>query len=188
MRFSAEDIFPLTPERWDDFLQLFGPRGACGGCFCMWWRLSAREFENQKGDGNREAMKQLVFSGIQPGILLYIENKAIGWCSLGPRDHFPRLQRSRILKPIDNLPVWSIVCFFIHKNYRRKGMSSRLLNGAIELARSNNARIIEAYPIDTIENYPAAFAFTGIAGIFRKAGFKEVARRSPKRPIMRLKL
>ncbi|OQX87638.1 hypothetical protein B6D60_03510 [candidate division KSB1 bacterium 4484_87] len=185
---SAANISPLTPERWHDFIRLFGEKGGCAGCFCMWWRISVKEFEIQKGYKNRDAMEKLVHSGKIPGILLYQENEPVGWCSLGPRENFPRLQRSQILKPIDDEPVWSIVCFFIAKNFRRKGMSGKLVNGAIRFANENDAKILEAYPIDTSENYPAAFAFTGLASTFRKAGFEEVSRRSSKRPIMRLKL
>ena len=103
----------LTPERWTDFEELFGERGAAGGCWCMWWRLTQREFDAQKGEGNRRAMKAIVDSGRVPGVLAYHEGQPVGWCSVAPREEFPRLGRSRILKPVDDEPVWSVVCFFI---------------------------------------------------------------------------
>ena len=185
---SSVNIAPLTPELWEDFLTLFGKSGACGGCFCMWWRLSARDFEANKGDQNRRLMKELVFSSKQPGILLFLDDKPIGWCSLAPRNEFPRLNRSRILKRVDDKYVLSIVCFYIDRKYRRQGFSELLLKGAIDFARSRGAKILEAYPIDAKKEYPAVFAFTGFVKPFARAGFKEVARRSEKRPIMRLSL
>ena len=97
---------PLTPSRWDDFADLFGPRGATGGCWCMWWRITNKEFEANKGEGNRMAIKDLVDKGTIPGILAYDGDQAIGWCSVAPREEFTRLERSRILKPVDEQPVW----------------------------------------------------------------------------------
>ncbi|MFQ5676789.1 MAG: hypothetical protein ACE5G1_12905 [bacterium] len=100
---------PLTPERWSDFEELFGPRGACGGCWCMWYRLTRSEFDKQKGGGNLQAMKTLVQARNIPGLLAYQNKKAVGWCSVAPREEFAALARSRILKPVDEQPVWSIV-------------------------------------------------------------------------------
>src|SRR5215470_11672322 len=114
---------PLTPDRWDDFETLFGARGACGGCWCMLWRLSRSEFEQNKGEGNREAMKQLVEADELPGLLGYLDDEPVGWCAVAPRESYPALERSRILKKIDDTPVWSISCLFVHKNHRKKGVS-----------------------------------------------------------------
>ncbi|MFH0931574.1 MAG: GNAT family N-acetyltransferase, partial [Candidatus Zixiibacteriota bacterium] len=109
----------VTPKRWKDLENLFGERGACGGCWCMWWRLSRSQFNKQKGEGNRKALKKIVDSGEIPGILAYADGKPIGWCSVAPREGFPVLERSRILKRIDEKPVWSVVCFFVAKPFRR---------------------------------------------------------------------
>jgi len=177
---------PLTRSRWADFERLFGERGACGGCWCMWWRLRRSEFERTKGDRNRRMMKKIVESGRTPGILAYSGRQPVAWVSVAPREDFPVLGRSRILKPIDDAPAWSIVCFFIRKDYRRRGMTGRLIQAAVEHAARNGARIVEAYPIDPKKDeVPAVFAFTGFASAFRRAGFQECARRSPTRPIMR---
>jgi len=111
---------PLTRENWDDFETLFGERGACGGCWCMWWRLKRFEFEKNKGKRNKEAMKNIVNSGEIPGLLAYSNGKTVGWCSIAPRERYPSLERSRVLKRIDDKPVWSVVCFFIDKRYRSK--------------------------------------------------------------------
>lgn len=179
-------IHPVTPKRWKDFTRLFGKKGACGGCWCMFWRLTRAEFEKGKGEKNRRAMKNLIDSGQIPGLLAYVDNVPVGWCSVGPRENYSALERSRVLKPIDNRPVWSIVCFFITKEYRRQGLSVALLKAAIDHAETNGATIVEGYPIDPREkDYVDTFAYTGLVSAFKKAGFKEVARHSETRPIMR---
>lgn len=179
-------IRPLTPERWSDFEALFGPRGACGGCWCMWWRLKRSQFDEQKGEGNREAMRAIVQSGEVPGILAYAGDTAVAWCSVAPRERFPALARSRVLKPVDDLPVWSVVCFFTDRRWRGRGLSGRLLAGAVDYAREAGATVVEGYPVEPRgPKMPDAFAYTGLASAFTRAGFVEVARRSPTRPIMR---
>jgi len=180
------EFYLLTEDRWSDFETLFGERGACGGCWCMWWRLKQSEFERQKGNKNKEAMHQIVKSGDIPGIMAYYQNKPIAWCSVSPREKYSRLARSRVLKPVDHQPVWSIVCFFIAKSYRRKGLTVALLKYVIKYCKEQGAKIIEGYPIDPKKpNMPDVFAYTGLMAAFQKAGFKEVARRSETRPIMR---
>jgi len=183
---SALAFYPLTADRWADFEQLFGERGACGGCWCMWWRLKRSEFEQQKGEDNRKAMKAIVGSGEVPGILAYSGSVVVGWCSVAPRSSFPVLNRSRVLKKIDESPVWSIVCFFIEKNYRNRGVSIQLLRAAIEYVKERGGTVLEGYPVEPKKDkMPAAFAWTGLASAFKKAGFLEVARRSETRPMMR---
>jgi GNAT superfamily N-acetyltransferase len=182
-------IHPLTPDRWDDFTTLFGKRGACGGCWCMFWRLKRSEYEQQRGDGNQQAMHFLVSTGAIPGLLAYLDGQPIGWCSLGPRESFPVLERSRILKPVDDQPVWSVVCFFIVKAQRRQGITLKLLKAGMEYAHSNGAQIIEGYPNDVTGRVkPDVFVYTGLASTFRNVGLVEVARRSESRPIMRYML
>jgi len=179
-------FYPLTVNRWNDFEILFRKRGACGGCWCMWWRLKRSVYEQQKGDGNKSAMKKLVESGKNPGILAYDGDTPIGWCSVAPREEFSVLERSRILKPIDEKPVWSIVCFFVNKEYRKKGISTELLKGTIKYVREQGGKIVEGYPVEPKKDQmPDVFAFHGLASAFLKAGFKECLRRSETRPIMR---
>lgn len=177
---------PLTKERWSDFETLFGVRGACGGCWCMVWRLTRSEFERQKGEKNKQAMKTIVESGEVPGILALSHGQAIGWCSVAPREHFPALDRSRINRRIDDQPVWSITCFFIEKNHREKGLSIQLIKAAIEYVNKQGGKMLEAYPVEPKkERAPAVFVWTGLAAAFQKAGFVECARRSETRPMMR---
>ncbi|MBX9600736.1 MAG: GNAT family N-acetyltransferase [Bryobacteraceae bacterium] len=180
---------PLTQETWPDFVDLFGAKGACGGCWCMAWRRTRADFENGKGAGNRRAMKNLVDRGREPGILLYRDGVAAGWCSLAPRNEFVFLQNARTLKPVDDQPVWSISCFFLRKQYRRKGLSSELLEAAADFARRRGARILEGYPsVPKSEKMPDVFAWTGLPGAFRKAGFVEVGGTGSSRQIMRRQL
>ena len=177
---------PLTKERWPDFEKLFGKRGACGGCWCMWWRLTRSEFERGKGEPNRRAMKRLVESGEVPGLLAYRGDEPVGWCSVAPREAYSSLLRSRILRPVDDRAVWSAVCFFVAGQHRRQGLTVELLQAACSHARKHGAGIVEGYPIEPRRGKLAdAFAWVGLASAFERAGFVEVLRRSPTRPIMR---
>ncbi|TKJ29443.1 MAG: GNAT family N-acetyltransferase [Chloroflexi bacterium B3_Chlor] len=152
----------------------------------MWWRLKQSQFEKQKGEENKRALKRIVDSDEVPGLLAYADEQPIGWCSVAPREAFPRLGRSRILKRVDDQPVWSVVCFFVDKSFRRRGVAVRLLGAAVEHAKKHGAKIVEGYPVEPrTASTPDAFAFTGLASAFRKAGFVEVLRRSDTRPIMR---
>ena len=177
------EFHPLTPARWGDLEELFGPRGACGGCWCMWWRLARPEWTKGKGEPNKQAFRKIVNAGMPPGILAYAEGKAVGWCAVGPRETYPVLGRSRTLRPVDDRAVWSVTCFFVARPFRRKGVTEKLLRAAVKYARSCGAKIVEGYPVEGA--VADAFAWTGFVGVFRKAGFEEVARRSKGRPIMR---
>ncbi len=177
---------PLTPERWPDLEKLFGERGACGGCWCMTWRLPRAEWEAGRPGANREAFRALVLDNVRPGVLAYLGSEPIGWCAVAPRDDYVRLRKSRVLAPIDDRPVWSISCLFIARPYRRRGISVQLIKAATEFARSLGAEIVEAYPVvPYTDAMPAAFAWTGTVSAYERAGFREVARRSAARPIVR---
>jgi GNAT superfamily N-acetyltransferase len=179
-------IHPLTPDRWPDLEKLFGERGACGGCWCMTWRLPRAEWEAGKKSGNKQAFRSLVEDDDQPGVLAYDGDEPVGWCAIAPRDVYIRLRNSRVLAPVDDRPVWSISCLFIAKPYRRQGLSVTLIRAAVDFARSKGATTVEAYPVVPYsESMPGAFAWTGIISAYEQAGFHEVARRSDARPIMR---
>jgi GNAT superfamily N-acetyltransferase len=151
----------------------------------MFWRLTSAEYQRGQGEGHRRAMRALVKKEV-PGILAYAGGEPVGWCSLGPRDQYSRLERSRILKPIDDEPVWSVVCFFVRRGFRRKGVTVKLLRAAIDHATRAGAKILEGYPVEPKTDRMAdAFLYTGIASGYRQAGFVECLRRSETRPIMR---
>jgi GNAT superfamily N-acetyltransferase len=176
---------PLSPDRWDDLARLFGPRGACAGCWCMWWRRPRADFVRGKGDGNRRAFRRVVAAGPPPGVLAYAGGQPVGWCAIAPRDAYPRFIRSRVLAPVDDAPVWSITCFFVARAWRGRGVTRALIEAAARFARGRGARLVEGYPVDAHDRQADAFVYTGLASTFTKAGFQEVARRSPTRPIVR---
>jgi GNAT superfamily N-acetyltransferase len=186
---SALEFHPLTPDRWADLETLFGPRGAAGGCWCMWWRVTRAEFSRQAGAGNQRAFKKIVRSGAAPGLLAYAAGRPIGWCAVAPREATPVLDRSPTLKRVDDRPVWSITCFFIAGPFRRQGVTVALLKAAIDYAARRGAHVVEGYPVEPRkDDMPEGYAFTGLASAFRQAGFVEVARRSQTRPIMRYRI
>ncbi|HEY0946432.1 MAG TPA: GNAT family N-acetyltransferase [Opitutaceae bacterium] len=179
-------IVPLTPSRWDDFAALFGPRGACAGCWCMFWRRTRAEWERGRGEGNRRALHALVRTGAKPGLLAYAGSEAVGWVSVAPRATFAGLASARTLKPVDDEPVWSVSCLFVKRDWRGRGVSVALLSATIDFVRKQGGRIVEGYPRDVRSGRQAdAFLWNGTINAFHRAGFTEVARPSPTRAIMR---
>ena len=176
---------PLTPNLWTNFEHLFGPRGACGGCWCMFWKLRGKAFDENIGEATRQMQKSYVESGAIPGLLAIDGDEPIGWIAVEPRSAYPKLAHSRILKPVDDIDVWSITCFFVAKQVRRQGLTVELLKASVDYVREQGGKIVEGYPVDAKKDMPAPFVYTGTAVAFQKAGFSEVARRSDTRPIMR---
>ena len=192
MRASTERLnlkfHPATPDRWADIEELFGERGACGGCWCMYWRVPRSQWTASKGVKNKNSFRKIVSSEQQPGVIAYDGSEPIGWCAVAPREVFTGLSRSRVLMPVDENPVWSITCLFVKKPYRRQRVSVRLLEAAVQFAHNQGAQIVEGYPTaPTMEKTPDPFVFMGVPSAFIAAGFKEVARRSPSRPVMRFR-
>ena len=180
------EIYPLDITRWKDFETLLGEKGGCGGCWCMSWRLKKSDFESNKGIENKNAMKSLVDKNLVIGVLAYFDGIPIGWCAVAPRNVYVRLEKSRVLKRIDNEPVWSITCLYIEKTYRRRGVSTELVKGAINYCKINGAKIIEAYPVVPYSNkVPDPFIWTGTPSAFEKAGFIVAEKRSKWKPMMR---
>jgi GNAT superfamily N-acetyltransferase len=178
----------LTAERWGDLEALFGPKGAYSGCWCMWWRLPGPEWNANRGESNRQALKGVVSAGEHVGVLAYASAEPVGWCAIAPRNAYLRLreERVRIFKKVDDLPVWTITCFYVNRYHRRKGLTLGLLRAAVEYAVANGATIVEGYPVDPEGGkMAAASAYTGLLSTFEKAGFVEVTRRHGTRPIMR---
>ena len=183
--------YPVTPERWVNLETLFGNHGAYSGCWCMFWRLRRSEFARMKAEDNKTILQGIVKNGEVPGILAYDHDQPIGWCSIDWRENYRALENSRILKRIDNQPVWSIVCFFVDRRYRGKGIMTKLIKGAIDYAIQQGAKIIESYPIDLQspklagKNLTGCGGYMGIASAFKDIGFEEVRRVSETQLIMR---
>jgi GNAT superfamily N-acetyltransferase len=152
----------------------------------MAWRLRQKDWLAGKGAGNKRALKRLVTTGGRPGVLAYLGRNPVAWCAIAPRESYSYLSRSRILKPVDDQPVWSVSCLFVLKPYRRQGVSVSLLTAAVRFAAKQGAAVVEGYPVvPTMKRTPDPFVWTGVPSAFLKAGFKEVLRRSKSRPIMR---
>jgi GNAT superfamily N-acetyltransferase len=152
----------------------------------MWWKLRRSEYDKKKGAANKRSFHKIVSNGEPTGVLAYLGKEPVGWCAVAPREAYPVLDRSRVLAPVDDRPVWSVTCFYIARAHRRSGLTAALLKAAVTYSKNQGASIVEGYPQDPASgNMADAFAWTGFASVFRRAGFKEVARRSPTRPIMR---
>ncbi len=178
-------VHSLTSDRWPDFEDLFDTTGPAGRCWCLYWRIGP-DYRRRPAAENRAAMRERVAGGPPPGLLAYDGARCVGWCQLTPRDELPWLGQNRRLRPVDALPVWSISCFYIRKGYRRRGVTAALIAAAIETARLAGIPALEGYPLDA-ERTPGA-SHTGFVTTFRRAGFEEIARHVPERPIMRLDL
>ncbi|MFI5370344.1 MAG: GNAT family N-acetyltransferase [Candidatus Eisenbacteria bacterium] len=182
-------MHPASLARWDDLVHLFGPRGACAGCWCQWARKRGADFRRDAGAANRRSLRRLVAAGGPVGLLAYLDGTPVGWCAVAPREDYVRLAGSRVLAPVDERAVWSAPCFFVAKDARGRGVTVALLRAAAKYAASHGADTLEGYPLDTHgTRSPAAFAWWGLAPAFEKAGFREVTRRSRTRPIMRKRL
>lgn len=177
------DVHPLTPERWDEFAALFGANGACGGCWCMWWRVTAKEFEAGT-DANRERMRALVEGGDHaPGLLAYDGERVVGWCSVSPRGEFGRIERSPDLTLAgggDEGAVWSVPCFYIGRKERGRGIARALLDAAVRYAAAHGAAVVEGYAVDPgRRKFSNSELYTGTVSLFEGAGFERVGARKP---------
>jgi GNAT superfamily N-acetyltransferase len=175
-------VRPLTPARWPALEDLFGKTGACGGCWCMYWRIGGA-YRKRPREQNRKAFREIVKRGPSPGLLAFEGDVVVGWCQLTPRDALPGLDRVWRLERPDALPVWSLSCFYVRKGHRRRGITSALIAAALKVAKLAGAPALEAYPLDA-DLTPSASG-TGFASTFARAGFRTVARHVPSRPIMR---
>jgi GNAT superfamily N-acetyltransferase len=179
----------VDATRWGDVETLFGDRGAREGCWCMRWRLPRDLFERGKGDANREQLRAGIVSGRIHGVIGYLDGAPVGWCSAAPRETLPGLRESEALAPVDARPAWAVICFFIARAARRQGHAVDLLRAAVDEAGRQGAERVEGYPLDPpVAKVPVAAAWTGLLSTFVAAGFAEVGRRAPARPIMRIEV
>ena len=179
---------PLTPQTWSDLEELFDlPGGSIvRGCWCMYYRRTGKVAVNAlAGVDNKAQLCELVESGVEPGLVGYLDGRPAGWISLGPREDYLKLRRSRVMKPVDDADVWSIVCTYVAKEFRGRGLQHRLLAAGLDFARSHGVRLVEAYPVDKAERSHDDFMFFGSRSLYERAGFREVVRRSPTRVVMR---
>jgi len=182
----------LRPDLWSAVERLFGPNGACAGCWCMYWRAESNKAWNAiRGARAKKGLKNLTQKGKAHGVLAFAEDEPVAWCSFGPRRDFSNLERVSAYKRNDTSNVWSIVCFFIHRKWRRKGLSRGLLRAAVEAMQKHGVKIVEAYPVTTTKDgrrLSSSLAWTGPLKIFEELGFKTVQSTNPLKPLMRLEL
>jgi ribosomal protein S18 acetylase RimI-like enzyme len=184
-------IRPLTLDRWRDLEAVFNARGCsvARGCWCMFYRHSGAQTHSSnktRGQANRAQLKRLVAAGGVPGLIAFRDGVPAGWVSMGPREDYKKLAHSPVMRPVDDTPVWSIICFVVPSEFRGQGIARALLKGAIAYARKQGARLVEAYPVDTSSRSPDDSMWFGAKSMYDEAGFSEVARRKPRRPIVRL--
>jgi GNAT superfamily N-acetyltransferase len=177
-------ISPLTPDRWLALEDLFGKAGASNGCWCMYWRLGPRYHERPRQE-NKHDLQRLAASDRAPGLLAFDGETCAGWCEVAPRSELGWLAHARHLRPVDDLPVWSVPCFFIRRSHRGRGVMAALIEAAVGAAAAAGAPALEAYPVDTSVPCHTGNLYTGVASAFAQQGFEVVARRKPDRPIMR---
>ena len=186
---EALTFHPLTPERWPDLERLFGPNGAYSGCWCMFWRQTGPEWHGCDAPGRKKAFKAICTKGDRPpGVIAFRGDEPIGWVAIAPRAEYERLAKARVLVPLDDRPVWSITCFFIHRSARRQGLMEKLIGAAVDFAGDHGATIVEAYPRPVIGKQASATLYVGTVSVFERAGFKVMARPSEKRAVMRKSL
>lgn len=178
------EFHPVTRDRWEDLEALFGKSGGHGGCWCMWWRLPRRQWRRQTSAENKQALRRLVDTGQVPGILAYADSQPVGWCSVAPRDCFPALDDSRTLKRLDDQAVWSIVCFFVARRFRRQRVFTQLIRAAVDYVGAQGGKVVEGYPLEPTSR-SAVDNYMGLTPSFLAAGFEEVARTSKVRSIVR---
>jgi GNAT superfamily N-acetyltransferase len=174
----------LTAEQWPALEDLFGRAGASNGCWCMYWRIGPRYRERPREDNKRD-LERLARSGPAPGLLAFDGGTAVGWCELAPRADLDWLAHSRYFRPVDDLPVWSVPCFYVRRSYRGRGVMGTLTEAAVGVADSAGAPALEAYPVDTTVPGHTRNLFLGVASVFAQHGFQVVARWQPARPVMR---
>lgn len=190
----AWTIEPLTPGRWDDFAELFGPSGACYGCWCTYFRLKPKEREAIPKEDRKALMQARVKAGPAPGLLAYSGEAPVGWMQIGPRADVPEWNNAgRVSAPLEDAPVsdsgaWAISCFFFKSSERGKGLSHAMVRAGIDFSRKNRARVLEVCPMDQAKQAKSVGLFVGSTRVFQKAGFREVALRKAGRPLMRLDL
>jgi len=178
-------ILPLTPDLFPALVDLFGSTGPCQRCWCMYWRIGAGYKKNSPAS-NQSALRKIVRQGPPPGLLAFSDDLPVGWCQLTPRSDLPWLEHSWHLQSPDSAPVWCISCFYIRIGYRKKGVTSALIAGALKYAKRAHAFAVEAYPLDPSLS-PSATS-TGYVSTFLRAGFKIAAHHTPSRPILRYAL
>ena len=165
---------PVTEDRFEDFADVINPNRRESHCWCLSHRLGAKQIAELGGGSRERAMRTLCASGRPPGVVTYLDGLPVGWCSIGERSSIPRLASSKLIRPVDDVPVWSIICVVVRGGHRRQGVTAALLEGAVQYAASQGAPAVEAYPVDPDGRMDLTMAFVGTRSMFARAGFEVV--------------
>jgi GNAT superfamily N-acetyltransferase len=179
-----------TADRWEDVAAVMKGRGDPARCWCQFFRLRGQDWRSASPAANRTRLRRQVQDADHaPGVLAYIDEQPVGWCAVAPRACYPRVVASKIAG-VEQDGVWSVTCFVVRVGWRRRGVATALLEGAVELARSAGAAVVEAYPVDpdARSTVSSAELYHGPLSVFLDAGFREVRRSSPARALVQLKL
>jgi GNAT superfamily N-acetyltransferase len=171
------ETHPVTPDRFDDFADVVNKNRRASHCWCLSHRIGAEEIGELGGTGpdqREQAMRRLCEREHPPGVVTYLDGEPVGWCSIGPRSEIPRLAASKLIRPVDDVPVWSIICVIVRSGYRKSGVTAAMLEGAVEYARSKGAPAVEAHPVDPPGRMDLTMAFVGTKSMFERAGFEVV--------------
>lgn len=174
---TAIDVVPATADRWGDLVELFGPLGIVGGCWCMYFRCTGADFVAGRGDGHESALRERVGRQPPPGLLAYVDQCAVGWCAVAPREEYGRILRSPIVGPRDDEPAWAITCLYVHPDHRGRAIAARLVVAAVDHAVAHGADDVEGYPVATTDRLADDTVYTGTPGLFAAAGFGHVETR-----------
>lgn len=165
---------PVTPDRFEDFADVINPNRRASHCWCLSHRLRPKEIEQLGGGAREQAMRVLCEREHPPGVVAYRDGVPVGWCNIGARREIPRLDGSRLIRPVDDVPVWSIVCVVVRGGHRRQGVTTPLIEGAVAYAASHGAPAVEAHPVDPPGRMDTTMAFVGTRSMFEKVGFRVI--------------
>lgn len=168
------ETHPVTPDRFDDLADVINPNRRETHCWCLSHRVGAKEIAELGGGSREQAMRALCARDVPPGVVTYRDGTPVGWCNIGARSDIPRLRQSKLIRPVDDVPVWSIVCTVVRSGHRRQGVTQQLIEGAVQWARSQGAPAVEAHPVDPDGRMDLTMAFVGTRAMYERAGFEVI--------------
>ena len=174
---TSWETHPVTPDRFEDFADVINPNRRASHCWCLSHRLRAQDIAALGGtdeDARERAARALCAEELPPGVVTYRDGTPVGWCNIGPRQDIPRLAASKLIRPVDDVAVWSIICVVVRGGHRKQGVVGHLIRGAVEWARANGAPAVEAYPVDPPGRMDLTMAFVGTKAMFDAAGFEVI--------------
>ncbi len=164
----------MTADRFEDFADVINPNRRENHCWCLSHRLRTKDIEELGGGSREKAMRSLCERENPPGVVTYLDGVPVGWCNVGARTDIPRLAGSKLIRPVDDVPVWSVICLVVRSGHRRKGVTGQLIDGAVAYAASRGAPAVEAYPVDPDGRMDTTMAFVGTRSMFERAGFRVI--------------